>query len=89
MSLSAPLPQRAPAPDRSPAMPGEWLTVTELALLWRLHPNTVYRHLNNGTLPCETKRIGRCWRIKAEDAEDALDALSYLIAGGTVGPVEP
>lgn len=70
-------------------MSGEWLTVMELAILWRLHPNTVYRHLNNGTLPCETKRIGRCWRIKADDAHAALEAAAYVIADGAVGPIEP
>jgi excisionase family DNA binding protein len=86
MSLPAPLLERAPKPGTDAVMPDQWLTVNESCTLWKLHRNTVYRHLRNGTLPVRTMRIGRSWRINAADAETFLFALNYLIALAAEAP---
>lgn len=86
MIPTAHLLERAPEPGRDAVMPDEWLTVGESCQLWKLHRNTVYRHLRDGTLPCRTMRIGRNWRINAADAESMLFALNYLITQSAVDP---
>ena len=43
------------------------LCIKEAAALLRLHPNTVYRMVNDGTL--EAFRLGRQWRIRPSAIE--------------------
>lgn len=75
--------ERAPEPEEEP-MSGEWLTVAEAAKRLNLHRSTIYRHLNDGTLPCESIRIGRAWRIRATGVDTLrADLLAVLRNGGT------
>jgi excisionase family DNA binding protein len=62
-----PTPSRALATEAEAHMPPEWFTVTETATRLNLHISTIYRHLRAGTFPCRSMRVGRSWRISAED----------------------
>jgi excisionase family DNA binding protein len=80
MSLSAPLFDAPIAPSLDASMPDQWLTVAETSRQLKLHRNTIYRHLRDGTFPCQAKRFGKAWRIYAPDVTQLLEALEFLIA---------
>ena len=48
----------------------EFLTVTQLAELFRLNPMTIYRIVKSGELPVH--QIGRIMRFRRPDVEDFL-----------------
>lgn len=60
-------------------MAAEWLSVAETAEYLHLHRSTVYRHLQDGTLPCQSMRIGRVWRIRADDVDQLRRCLASLL----------
>lgn len=50
---------------------GGTLTVKEVASFLRVHPNTVYALIEDGSL--KALRVGRQYRIKKEDLMDYLN----------------
>lgn len=64
-------------------MSPEWFTVTEAAKRLDVHISTVYRHLRAGTFPCRSMRVGRSWRICAEDVTALGGTLRTMLAEAT------
>lgn len=60
-------------------MPEEWMTVSEAAELFRLHPKTVYRQLAAGTFPVDARRFGHQWRISRRDAAAKLEEIAAMV----------
>lgn len=80
-TLEALLPRAFEPEDEAP-MCAEWLSVIETATLLNLHVSTIYRHLHAGTFPCRSMRVGRAWRIRAEDVEGLRTSLANLLRDG-------
>lgn len=65
-------------------MEERWRTVAEVAVIWRVHPNTIYRALKAGTFPCEARKVGRVWRIR--DPEAQAEGWAAMVAAAGTDP---
>ena len=65
---------KLPMPDDA-----TYLSVKEIADLLRVHPKTVRRWIEAGTLPAT--QMGRAWRIKRSDLKACLAAKGNRVEG--------
>jgi excisionase family DNA binding protein len=56
------------------AEPAAMLSIAEAAALAKLHPRTIRKHVERGSL--RASQIGRAWRVRRDDLE-------AFLAGGT------
>jgi excisionase family DNA binding protein len=77
---------RVLTPESDAHMPDSWMTVREASVEWRVHPNTIYRHLTAGTLPCRVRKVGRVWRLNAADVHAVRDQFTAVMAEAEADP---
>jgi len=70
---------KVPVPSAAPRVFPEIMTIEDVAAYLDLHPQVIYRHVRNGTIP--TSRIGRTLRFK----KSVLDAFLEQDAWKSVG----
>lgn len=49
-----------------------WLTTEEASTYLSISPETLRKWLRRGTLPVRTQKIGRQWRVYAEDLKNLI-----------------